>query len=189
MSWTACYLLHLGAHLRFPRMFRSSWTPDYIVSFERKVPFHFKWRFQVPINPGQQLPSVTINDLSLILWRNSMFSKLLNTQPLAASRYLLWGSRTFVAKTVTLYDESLLPEGLLLCSQGPATGPYPEPDESNAHPLNLFPLRQRFSNCGVRLPPGGGAVVTIGPWGGELIVWGAYLFWMKYGRKGKYMFW
>jgi len=29
-------------------------------------------------------------------------------------------------------------EGLLLCSQELATGPYPEPDESSPHPYNLF---------------------------------------------------
>jgi hypothetical protein len=31
------------------------------------------------------------------------------------------------------------PEGSLQCSQEPATGPYPEPDESSPHLLNLFP--------------------------------------------------
>jgi hypothetical protein len=31
------------------------------------------------------------------------------------------------------------PEGLLLCLQDPATGPYPEPDESSTHLLTLFP--------------------------------------------------
>jgi hypothetical protein len=29
------------------------------------------------------------------------------------------------------------PEGLLLCSQEPATDPYPEPDESNTHLISL----------------------------------------------------
>jgi hypothetical protein len=29
-------------------------------------------------------------------------------------------------------------EGSLSCSQEPATGPYPEPDESNPHIPNLF---------------------------------------------------
>jgi hypothetical protein len=30
-------------------------------------------------------------------------------------------------------------EGSLLCSQEPATCPYPEPNESNPHPQTLFP--------------------------------------------------
>jgi len=30
------------------------------------------------------------------------------------------------------------PQDSLLCSQEPASGPYPEPDESSSHPLNLF---------------------------------------------------
>jgi hypothetical protein len=30
------------------------------------------------------------------------------------------------------------PEGLLLCSKEPATGPYPQPDESNLQLLALF---------------------------------------------------
>jgi hypothetical protein len=30
------------------------------------------------------------------------------------------------------------PEGLLPCSQGLATGPYPEPDESIPYPFTLF---------------------------------------------------
>jgi hypothetical protein len=30
------------------------------------------------------------------------------------------------------------PEGSLSWSQEPATGPYPEPDESNPHPQTLF---------------------------------------------------
>jgi hypothetical protein len=29
-------------------------------------------------------------------------------------------------------------EGSLLCSQEPATGHYPEPDESSSQPLKLF---------------------------------------------------
>jgi hypothetical protein len=36
-------------------------------------------------------------------------------------------------------------EGSLSCSQEPATGPYSEPDESNAHPPTLFP-RTEFLN-------------------------------------------
>jgi hypothetical protein len=31
------------------------------------------------------------------------------------------------------------PKCSLLCSQEPATGPYPEPDTSNAHISTLFP--------------------------------------------------
>jgi hypothetical protein len=31
------------------------------------------------------------------------------------------------------------PESLLLCSQDPAIGPYPEPDESILHPPTIFP--------------------------------------------------
>jgi hypothetical protein len=31
------------------------------------------------------------------------------------------------------------PEGLLLFSQEPATGPYPEPDKPNPHPKPYFP--------------------------------------------------
>jgi hypothetical protein len=30
------------------------------------------------------------------------------------------------------------PEGSSQCSQGPATGPYPEPDESNPHRPTSF---------------------------------------------------
>jgi hypothetical protein len=30
------------------------------------------------------------------------------------------------------------PEDSLSCSQEPAIGPYPEPDESNPHPPKLF---------------------------------------------------
>jgi len=30
-------------------------------------------------------------------------------------------------------------EGSLLCSQQPATSPYPEPDESNSHLTTLLP--------------------------------------------------
>jgi hypothetical protein len=30
------------------------------------------------------------------------------------------------------------PKGSLLCSQEPATCPYPEPNESNPHPQTLF---------------------------------------------------
>lgn len=32
------------------------------------------------------------------------------------------------------------PKGSLLCSQEPAIGPYPGPDESNEYPPNLFPI-------------------------------------------------
>jgi hypothetical protein len=31
------------------------------------------------------------------------------------------------------------PESSLPCSQQPANGPYPEPDESSSHLLTLFP--------------------------------------------------
>jgi hypothetical protein len=31
------------------------------------------------------------------------------------------------------------PEGSLPCSQGPATGPYPEPDSSSPYPPTRFP--------------------------------------------------
>jgi hypothetical protein len=38
------------------------------------------------------------------------------------------------------------PEGSLLCSQDPATGPYPEPFESNPHlPTALFSSLLPFS--------------------------------------------
>jgi len=33
------------------------------------------------------------------------------------------------------------PISSLPCSQGPTTGPYPEPDESSPHPHNLFQIR------------------------------------------------
>jgi hypothetical protein len=32
------------------------------------------------------------------------------------------------------------PEGLLSCSQVPATGPYRKSDESSSHHLTLFPV-------------------------------------------------
>jgi len=35
------------------------------------------------------------------------------------------------------------PKHSLQCSQQPATGPYPEPDESNPHPPNLL-LKELF---------------------------------------------
>jgi hypothetical protein len=50
------------------------------------------------------------------------------------------------------------------------------------YPCRLQPLfisvtsKHRFQNCGVLL-------------GGELFMWGAYLFWIKYGRKIKCIFW
>jgi hypothetical protein len=31
------------------------------------------------------------------------------------------------------------PEGPLLCSQEPASSPYPDPEEFSSHPPNLFP--------------------------------------------------
>jgi hypothetical protein len=34
------------------------------------------------------------------------------------------------------------PEGYLLCSQEPSTGPYPELDQSSPHPRNIFPYDQ-----------------------------------------------
>jgi hypothetical protein len=33
-------------------------------------------------------------------------------------------------------------EGSLLCSQEPASGPYPDPDESSSRPPKLFPTDQ-----------------------------------------------
>jgi hypothetical protein len=38
-----------------------------------------------------------------------------------------------------LYQTFMEPEGLLLCSQEPSIGPYPEPDKSNPHTPTLFP--------------------------------------------------
>jgi hypothetical protein len=37
-------------------------------------------------------------------------------------------------------QQFIVPEGLLECSQGPCTGPYPEPEQSSPH--NLFPSPQ-----------------------------------------------
>jgi hypothetical protein len=47
-------------------------------------------------------------------------------------------------------------ESALPCSQLPATGSYPEPDESSPHPPTLFPLRliQTFSYLHLGLPSG-----------------------------------
>jgi hypothetical protein len=39
--------------------------------------------------------------------------------------------------TLKKFPLSTEPNGLLICSQQPATGPYPEPDESRSHPHNL----------------------------------------------------
>jgi hypothetical protein len=43
-----------------------------------------------------------------------------------------------VAQLVKFYD-FIEPEGSLSCSQEPATGPYPEPNESVPHLPTLFP--------------------------------------------------
>jgi len=53
-----------------------------------------------------------------------------------------WSKVLLEKLTVTQSRNSPLfmePEGSLLCSQGPTTGPYPEPDESNPEPPTLFP--------------------------------------------------
>jgi hypothetical protein len=48
------------------------------------------------------------------------------------------------------------PEGSLSCSEEPATGPNPEPDESNPHPETLFlsPILILSSHLRLGLPSG-----------------------------------
>jgi hypothetical protein len=42
------------------------------------------------------------------------------------------------------------PEGLLLCSQKPATGPYPEPDEMKEHKI-LYRKKSKFFNVIIKV--------------------------------------
>jgi len=52
-------------------------------------------------------------------------------------------SRVLLEKLVVTQSRNsspfMKPEGSLLCSQEPATNPYPEPDESSPEPPSLLP--------------------------------------------------
>jgi hypothetical protein len=76
--------------------------------------------FKLQITSGVYIHIYHVKNNKLTAWDRILHEKLIVTQ------------------LVKKFPPSMEPEVSLLCSQ-PVTGPYPEPDACNSHPLTIFP--------------------------------------------------